>query len=115
MNNRIADENFFFSLSAAEERRTSVGVRAPSRLKSEIYSALVRRQAESGPLLSLTETKGAGRSLCVFETLVQIAPIGEKRKHFNLCRVCHARILAERMENAPIFWGHCPYVAFQKH
>lgn len=114
MNDGMADENFFLRLSAEEGEPTAVGPRAPSRLKSNIYSALVSRQAESGPLLSLTETKAAGRSLCVFENLAAIAPIAQNRKQFNLCRVCHARVLAEKLENAPIFWRHCPYVAFQK-
>jgi hypothetical protein len=27
--------------------------------------------------------------------------------------VCHARVLAERLEHAPIYWPHCPYVRFQ--
>jgi hypothetical protein len=88
-------------------------VPAPSRLKSRIYSALIQRQVESGPLLSVSETKAEGRRLCVFENLVQISPVGEKVKSLSFCRVCHARVLAETMENAPIYWRHCPYVQFQ--
>ena len=87
---------------------------APSRLKSRIYSALVRRQAESGPLLGLAETKSAGHGLCVFEECVRIAPVGEAAKRLNPCRVCHARVLAEHMENPPIYWPNCPYVNFKK-
>lgn len=87
--------------------------KAPSRLKSRIFSALTRRQEESGPLLSLTETSRTGRHLCVFERLVQIAPVGENLHSFNLCRICHARALAERIEAAPIWWPGCPYVMFQ--
>jgi hypothetical protein len=87
--------------------------RAPSRLKSRIYSSLVLRQAESGPLRSLTETKAEGRKLCVFEELVQISPVGESVKMRNPCRVCHARLLGEQVEDAPIHWPHCPYVLFQ--
>ncbi|MGC1371979.1 MAG: hypothetical protein WA824_07575 [Candidatus Sulfotelmatobacter sp.] len=87
---------------------------APSRLKSRIYSALVRRQAENGPLLSLTETKSAGHGLCVFEECLRIAPTGESAKRLNPCRICHARILAEQMENPPIYWPNCPYVTFKK-
>jgi hypothetical protein len=49
----------------------------------------------------------------VFEKLVQIAPLGEKAKSPFFCRVCHARALAESFENPPIFWPHCPYVAFK--
>ncbi len=36
----------------AEERRT-----APSCLKAKIYSALMLRQAETGPLMGLTEVR----------------------------------------------------------
>ena len=83
--------------------------RASSRLKSRIYSKLVETQAASGPLRSLTET----RKLCVFEELVQISPVSENLKRRNPCRVCHARLLGEDVENAPIYWAHCPYVLFQ--
>jgi hypothetical protein len=87
--------------------------RAPSRLKSRIYSALVQRQRQDGPLLSLSEVKAGGRKLCVFEVLVQIAPVGEPAKQPNLCRICHARVLAETIENAPVYWPGCPYAQFQ--
>jgi hypothetical protein len=30
----------------------------------------------------------------------------------NPCRVCHARVLGERLERAPIFWPGCPYSEF---
>lgn len=87
--------------------------RASSRLKSRIYSTLISRQQQNGLLLSLTATKESGRKLCVFEELVQIAPVGESAECLNLCRVCHARVLAERVENAPVFWPGCPYARFQ--
>jgi hypothetical protein len=87
--------------------------RAGSRLKSRAYTALVRKQAESGPIASVTETKARGRSLCVFEDLVQIAPVGEKAKSAFFCNTCHARWLAERMERPPIWWPHCPYASFR--
>jgi hypothetical protein len=90
------------------------GQRASSRLKSRIYSKLVLAQAESGPLRSLTDVKAGGRQLCVFEELVQISPASEAVKAKNPCRVCHARVLAEHVEGAPIYWPHCPYVLFQK-
>ena len=86
---------------------------ASARLKSKIYSALVLAQAETGQLLSLPECKAGGRALCVFEELVQIAPIGQTIKSINYCRICHARVLAERLEKAPIYWPGCPYVSFQ--
>lgn len=87
---------------------------APSRLKSKIYSALLRRQSETGPLQALRDTRAAGHHLCSFEELVRIAPIGETVKSLNLCRVCHARLLAEHFERPPIYWPNCPYVEFKK-
>src|SRR5262245_17971798 len=93
---------------AAEERR------APSRLKSRIYTALIRAQQEDGALATLSASKLAGRDLCVFEQLVTITPLGTQAESRFYCTVCHARLLAEHVENAPIWWPHCPYVKFQK-
>jgi hypothetical protein len=90
------------------------GDRASSCLKSRIYSALMKRQAASGPLLGLPATRAAGRDLCVFELLTSVAPVGEMARRLNICRVCHARVLAEQVEHAPIHWAGCPYVDFQK-
>lgn len=108
----LSEEQFFERVAA----RTSPAEpnSAPSRLKSQIYSALVQQQAETGPLQSLTQTKAAGRGLCVFEELVRISPVGEAAKQLNPCRVCHARILAEYFEDPPIYWPNCPYVNFKK-
>jgi len=87
---------------------------APPSLKSRIYSALVARQAESGPLLGLSAVKAGGHGLCVWEELlVHIAPVSEQMKSFNLCRICHARVLAEHMDSPPLYWRCCPYVKFQ--
>ena len=105
------EQDAFFEDLAAEPPV----VPAPARLKSRLYSALLLEQAESGPLLSLSECKSGGRALCVFETLVQIAPVGQTLDSINYCRVCHARVLAERMEHAPIYWPGCPYSGFQQH
>lgn len=88
--------------------------RAPSPLKARLYTALVREQQTSGPLASLDATGAAGHSVCVFEKLVQIAPVGERLKTPFFCSVCHARILAEHFDPPPIFWSNCPYVAFKK-
>jgi len=88
--------------------------RASSRVKARLYSALVRTQQETGALPSLTQSEAAGHGLCVFEKLVQIAPIREMAKTPFFCSVCHARILAEHIEHAPIYWPNCPYAAFQK-
>ena len=87
---------------------------APASLKAKVYSGLLRRQAESGPLASLTESALCGHELCVFERIVRISPVGERTKSLNICRACHARVLAENMNNAPIYWSGCPYVQFKK-
>ena len=97
-------------LAAAADELTP---RASSRLKSRIYSRLALAQAADGPLLSLPDTKAAGQRLCVFEELVCLAPLGEAIQSKNPCRVCHARVAAENIESAPIYWPHCPYVRFQ--
>jgi hypothetical protein len=106
-------EEEFFELVAAGAEPASASVAAPTKLKSRIYSALMVRQAAGGPLASLTHTKAGGHALCVFEELVQIAPLGERVKSLNFCRVCHARVAAEHWERAPIYWPNCPYVKFQ--
>ncbi len=102
------DEDAFRTLAALEPADP-----APASLRSRIYSRLMTRQAQSGPLLSLTAVKAGGRGLCIFEELVRIAPAGESLKSFNCCRVCHARVLAEHLDSAPIYWPQCPYVRFQ--
>jgi len=104
----LPDEQFMEWI--ADEVELTESLAAPARLKAKVYSALMQRQAATGPLMSLTETKACGHELCVFEELVRIAPVGEKAKSLNICRVCHARVLAEHMENAPIYWSGCPYV-----
>lgn len=104
----LPDEQFIERI--ADEVELTEPPPAPTRLKAKVYSALIERQAETGPLMSLTESKACGHELCVFEELVRIAPVGERAKSLNICRVCHARVLAEQVENAPIYWGGCPYV-----
>ena len=105
------DERFMEELANADLTESE---RAPASLKARVYSAFLRRQVESGPLASLAESKLGARELCVFEQLVCIAPVGETAKSFNICRVCHARVLAEHVNNAPIYWNGCPYVQFKK-
>ncbi|MBK7928716.1 MAG: hypothetical protein IPJ98_14845 [Bryobacterales bacterium] len=83
---------------------------APS-LKARLYTALIREQQASGPLEALTETRENGRGLCVFEHLVTIAPMNSLQPVFY-CQVCHARVLAERLDRPPIWWPHCPYAHF---
>lgn len=99
--------------SSSTSMAYSAGHRAPSRLRSRIYTAMIREQQASGPLESVKETKAAGRKLCVFEELVQIAPVGETLQRKFPCHVCHARKLAESLENPPIWWPHCPYAEFK--
>ena len=83
---------------------------APARLKARIYSALVERMAETGPLCSLAASKADGGRLCVFEEALR--PLGETIGSMNPCRICHARVLGERLSRAPIFWPGCPYSNF---
>ncbi len=108
----IQDEDAFFERLADAVRP---GPPAPSRLKSLIYSKLMRLAEVAGPLRSLTATASAGRSLCVFEKVVQILPLGAKLDSVNYCRFCHGRVLGERIEGAPIPWNGCPYAEFQRH
>ncbi|MGH9499348.1 MAG: hypothetical protein ACRD3L_09425 [Terriglobales bacterium] len=112
MSSNFSDDEFLKRIALQAEPAETTP--APSRLKSRIYSALVRRQADSGPLLGLEQTRAAGHGLCVFEELVRIAPVGEAAKCFNPCRVCHARALAELLEHPPIYWPNCPYVGFKQ-
>ena len=105
------DEQFMRGLANVELNESQ---QAPSSLKAKVYSSLLCRQEESGPLASLTESAVCGHELCIFEQIVRISPIGEKAKALNICRVCHARLLAENMNNAPIYWNGCPYVQFKK-
>jgi hypothetical protein len=104
------DELFFAGLFSRSE---SAEKKPPASLKARLYSALIRAQQASGPLASL-DTTAASHDLCVFETLVQIAPVGERAKSPFFCHVCHARVLAEAFDNPPIFWPNCPYSNFKK-
>ena len=74
----------------------------------------MQRAAAEGELRSFAETKAEGHGLCAFEELMRVAPLGKKLKKVNICRVCHARVLAEALENPPIYWGNCPYAEFKK-
>jgi hypothetical protein len=109
----MSDDLWFTRL--AEATRGIAEERAPARLKSRIYSAVVARMAESGPLLDLAETKAGGDRLCVFENALTLLPFRGEILSMNPCRVCHARVLGERLQRAPIFWPGCPYSEFHKH
>jgi hypothetical protein len=106
----MSTDRWFERLADATEQ--PVADRAPARLKSRVYSALVSRMAESGPLLDLGASSRAGGRLCVFEAC--LTPLGEAVASSNPCRACHARVLGERLEHAPIFWPGCPYAQFHR-
>jgi hypothetical protein len=114
-NNNYDNEDQVFRrlLSLTGETAEATGGRAPSSLKARLYSSIIHQQQTSGSLASLDQTVASGYGICVFEKLVQIAPIGEAAKSPFFCHVCHARVLAETFDNAPIFWPHCPYVDFK--
>jgi hypothetical protein len=114
MPDKTRDDERFEQLAKAARRAAPRKKRAPARLKSRIYSALIQRATAEGELRSLSETKSDGRDLCVFEELVRVAPAGKKIKKMNICRMCHARVLAEVLENPPVFWEGCPYAQFKK-
>jgi hypothetical protein len=109
----MSDDLWFEHVAAVTGATTDE--RAPARLKSKIYSAMVARLSEAGPLLDLAETRrnGCGR-LCVFEQLLTALPVSSGVPQMNPCRVCHARVLGERMDRAPIFWPGCPYAEFHR-
>ena len=88
--------------------------RASSRLKSRIFSKLISLQQAEGPLRILSESKASGEQLCVFESAVALLP-SEELQSRNPCAVCHARVLGERVENAPIYWPGCAYARFCGH
>ena len=113
MSKRMPPDEWFNALAAETDVPRTRSRRASSKLKSRAYSELIKRQQESGPLQGLDETKAEGAGLCIFEELVRLSRAGEKVQAVNYCRVCHARVLGEHVENAPIYWGHCPYVKFQ--
>ena len=103
----MSEETWFERL--AEASGPAQEERSPARLRARIYSAIVARMAETGPLLDLRDTKRAGGHLCVFESTLAVLPLGTDVHSMNPCRICHARVLGERMEHAPIFWPGCPY------
>jgi len=74
----------------------------------------MQRESQQGRLRAFPETKAEGGKLCVFEELMRVAPLGAALKSANICRICHARVLGETLENPPIYWAGCPYVEFKK-
>jgi hypothetical protein len=105
----MTDDLWFERLAGANS--IPIDERAPARLKSTVYSAVVAAMAQAGALRDLRESKAAGGRLCVFEEAVATLPDADIRSK-NPCRICHARLLGERMQHAPIFWPACPYSEF---
>lgn len=104
------DELWFENLAANQDE---VDTLTPSCLRSRLYSNLIVAQEESGALASLKDTVRDGRQLCVFEKLIEILPQQPNLQSFQYCKVCHARVAGENIENAPIYWANCPYCEFQ--
>jgi hypothetical protein len=110
----MPESDFEMELTALLSESEESDERAPASLKARLYSALIRKQQESGRLATLQASVSAGHKICVFEKLVQISPVNDNTKSRFFCEVCHARVLAERFDNAPIFWAGCPYVKFRE-
>jgi hypothetical protein len=106
------DTDFLLQRLATQDLEDHLAERAPARLKSRIYSALVSHLAATEPLRPLPDTKASGRPLCVFENAVATLPLSDAVTTKNPCRVCHARVLGEHLTWAPIFWPGCPYSEF---
>jgi hypothetical protein len=106
----MADEVWFQQLAGTT--RLAGEDRAPAHLKSKVYSSMVTNMAQLGMLLDLREVKDAGGHLCVFEHALAMVSIGTGVGSMNPCRICHARVLGEHLEHAPIFWPGCPYSEF---
>ena len=88
--------------------------RASSRLKSKLLSKLMELEQAEGPLRLLSANRAEGDALCIFEHMIAALP-SEDLQSRNPCAVCHARVLGERIENAPIYWPGCPYAQFCGH
>ena len=91
--------------------RDYLAAAAPPRLKSRLYSLLVRKSQETSALRSRSHSQEAGYQLCQWEKLLTLVPgVG----HLNHCHLCHARVLAESLEHVPLPWTGCPYARFHK-
>ena len=95
-------------------QRAAPSAKASSRLKSRILSKLMALQQSEGPLRILSESRDAGEPLCAFERAVALLP-SKVLQSRNPCAVCHARLLGETVEDAPLFWRGCPYARFCGH
>ena len=98
----------------AAESAADAAPRVSSRLQSRIFSKLVELEQEQGPLRTLSQSQSAGAKLCIFGAAVAALP-PEDLQSRNPCSVCHARVLGERVERAPIYWPGCAYSNFCGH
>lgn len=105
------DDGFFEGLAGAG----NPDLHAPSKLKSRVYSALMREATRTRQMQPLAASEATGGCLCVFERFIQILPLPEKMGTLNYCRFCHPRLMGEAIEGAPVFWKGCPYAEFQRH
>ena len=105
-------DDLFRRAAGAEEEDAAPA--SSSRLKSRILSMLIDLEQDEGPLRILRESREAGERLCIFEQAVAMLPSDELQSR-NPCSVCHARVLGETVEKAPIFWPGCPYAKFCGH
>ncbi|MBI4910248.1 MAG: hypothetical protein HY820_41905 [Acidobacteria bacterium] len=96
------------------ERSIDAPEKASSRLKSRILSELILMEQAEGPLRILSQSRAAGEQLCIFEHAVALLPSDDLQSR-NPCAVCHARLLGEHVENAPIYWPGCPYSRYCGH
>ena len=98
----------------AADTETDASGRVSSRLRSRIFSRLLDLEQEQGRLRTLSASRAAGEKLCVFEAAVAALPSDELQSR-NPCAVCHARVLGERVEQAPVYWSGCAYAKFCGH
>ncbi len=98
----------------AAENAADPAPRVSSRLQSRIFSKLIELEQAGGPLRTLSQSRNAGAKLCVFEAAVAALP-SEDLQTRNPCSVCHARVLGERVERAPLYWPGCAYSTFCGH
>lgn len=110
----IHENNDLRQILHAAESEAEAPTRVSSRLQSRIFSKLIQLEQEQGPLRILSESRAAGEELCIFEATVAALPSDDLQAR-NLCAVCHARVLGERVERAPIYWPGCAYAKFCGH
>jgi hypothetical protein len=110
----IRENDDLQALLLAAESEADAPARVSSRLQSRIFSKLIEMQQQQGPLRTLSASKASGAELCVFEAAVAAIPSADLQSR-NPCAVCHARVLGERVERAPIYWPGCAYAKFCGH